>query len=256
MNVKTARFLAVFSALFVFGCVNNSPQTGEYALRQVIDGDTIELENGQMVRYIGIDTPEMRKYQDGVWVYSPDPYAQEAKEFNRQLVEGKSIRLEFDIQKQDKYNRLLAYCFADGVFVNAGILEEGLGLLYTSSPNVKYADTLYRSQQAARDNSRGLWAELPVIPAKGAKDYLGRVVTVEGRVSSVYQSKKVTILKFGRSKFKAVIFKNDLPVLISFGMDINKDYKGKVLRITGKIKEYKDDFEIIIRHPSAIEVLE
>lgn len=238
------------------GCLQGAPDK-EYRVRQVIDGDTIELDNGQMVRYLGIDTPEIRKRQDdGSWSYAPEPYGEKAKEFNRQLVENKTVRLELDVQKKDKYNRLLAYCFAGDVFVNAKLLEEGFALLYTWPPNVKYADLLVKMQEEARRNSRGLWGELAVIPSKDAKRYLNQLVTVEGRVTSIRQSVKVSILNFGQSKFKAVIFKEAFPVFMASGISIPQTYKGKTLRVTGKVQEYKDDFEIIIRHPSAIEVVD
>ena len=85
----------------------------------------------------------------------------------------------------------------EDTFVNAKILQEGFALLYTIPPNVKYVDLLVKAQEDARKNNRGLWAEIPVIPVKEAGKYLNQVAVVEGKVSSVYQSAKVTILNFG-----------------------------------------------------------
>lgn len=249
----TALFLAL--GLFLFGCSDNFSASKEFRVRQVIDGDTIELDNGESVRYIGIDTPETRKRQGDTWVYAGEPFAERAKDFNRRLVEGKVARLESDVRKKDKYGRVLAYCFVEDVFVNARMLQEGLALLYTIPPNIKYVDLLVKAQQEARENNRGLWAEIPVISAKDAGKYLNQIIIAQGKVSSVYQSAKVTILNFGRSDFKAVIFKNDLASFTSAGISVS-DYKGKTLRISGKIKEYKDKFEIIASHPSSIEVID
>lgn len=251
---RTNLFLSV--SLLLLGCADTSYQK-EYRVKNVIDGDTIELDNGQMVRYLGIDTPEIRKRQDdGSWSYAPEPYGEKAKEFNRQLVENKTVRLELDVQKKDKYNRLLAYCFTGGVFVNAKLLEEGFALLYTWPPNVKYADLLVKMQEEARRNNRGLWGELALILSRDASRYLNQIVIVEGRVSSIRQSTKVSILNFGRSKFKVVIFKEAFPVFMASGISIPQAYKGKTVRVTGRIKEYKDTFEIIVRHPSAIEAVD
>ncbi len=249
----TALFLAL--GLFLSGCSDNFSVSKEFRVKQVIDGDTIELDNGESVRYIGIDTPETRKRQGDTWVYVGEPFAERAKDFNRRLVEGKVARLELDVQKKDKYGRVLAYCFVEDAFVNARMLQEGLALLYTIPPNVKYIDLLVKAQKEARENNRGLWAEIPVIPVKDAGKYLNQVAVVEGKVSSVYQSAKVTILNFGRSDFKAVIFKNDLASFMAAGVSISA-YKGKTLRISGKVKEYKDKFEIIVSHPSSIEVID
>ena len=83
----------------------------------------------------------------------------EAAEFTKKLVEGKRIRLEFDIQQRDKYGRLLAYVFLeDGTFVNAEIVKEGYAQVMTIPPNVKYQDLLLKIQEKARDNQKGLWA--------------------------------------------------------------------------------------------------
>jgi endonuclease YncB( thermonuclease family) len=248
--------LLIILPFFLSGCLQATITAKEYRVRQVIDGDTIELDNGQTVRYIGIDTPEIRRRHGDSWVYEPQPYAEKAKELNRQLVEKKVVRLEFDVQKKDKCDRLLAYCFVDDLFVNAKILEEGLAFLYTFSPNVKYVDLLVEKQKSARQNNRGIWAELVIIAPKDAKGYLNQIVTVEGKVSSLRQSPKVSILSFGRSKFKAVIFKEESSFFLASGISIPKAYKGKTVRVTGKIQEYKDTFEIIVRHPSAIEVID
>ncbi|HAH20280.1 MAG: hypothetical protein A2Y00_09470 [Omnitrophica WOR_2 bacterium GWF2_43_52] len=247
--------LGVFiSAFFLLGCLKSETSNKHYNIKHVIDGDTVELENGQSVRYLGIDTPEIRKREGEKWVYAPDAYAEEAKEFNRKLVESKTVRLEFDVQKKDKYDRWLAYCFVGDIFVNAKMLEDGYALLYTSPPNIKYADILVKMQEEARKNNRGLWAEISVIAPKEAKHYLNKIVTVEGKVTSVRQSPKVTILNFGQSKFKAVVFKDDFSAFMAGGVSL-KAYKGKTVKITGKVKEYKDNFEIIVRHPSAIEIV-
>jgi micrococcal nuclease len=253
-----ARNIRLFFILpfLLIGCLQSASFTREYRVRHVIDGDTIELDNGSTVRYIGIDTPEVRKRQGNSWVYAPEPYAEKAKDYNRMLVEGKPVRLQFDVQKKDKYGRLLAYCYVDDVFVNAKMLEEGFAFLYTISPNVKYVDLLVDKQKSARQNNRGIWAEPVIIPAKDAKNYLNQMVTVEGKVSSVRQSAKVSILNFGQSGFKAVVFKGEFPFFLSQGISIPKAYKGKTLRITGKIKEYKGGPEIIVQHPSAIEVID
>ncbi len=254
MTIFRKSVLFLLAVCLFLGC--GQTQSGsDFRVKRVIDGDTVELENGQTVRYLGIDTPETRRREGEKWVYDPDAYAEEAKEFNRKMVEGKSVRLEFDLQRTDKYKRLLAYCFVDADFVNARLLEEGYALLYTSPPNVKYADILVKKQEQARRNNKGLWAEIPLISPQDALKYLSKIVTVEGKVSSVYQSPKVVILNFGRSNFKSVIFKTDFSVFMAHGVSL-AGYKGRVVRITGKVKEYKDDFEIIIRHPSDIETVE
>jgi len=133
---------------------------------RAIDGDTLKLSDGERVRLIGIDTPESsnnaklrrdakRTAQDAKTIID---MGKKAKEFTRQLVEGKKVRLEFDVQKRDKYSRLLAYVYLeDGTFVNAEIMKAGYAQVMTVPPNVQYQDLFLRLQREARENKRGLW---------------------------------------------------------------------------------------------------
>ncbi|MDD2752768.1 MAG: thermonuclease family protein [Candidatus Omnitrophica bacterium] len=135
-------------------------------VQRVVDGDTLLLENGERVRLIGIDTPELhpseklnrdsqRTQQDAGTIQK---LGQQAYEFTKKLVEGKAVSLEFDLEKYDKYNRLLAYVYLkDGTFVNADIVKQGYASLMTIAPNVKYADLFSKLYQEAQENQRGLW---------------------------------------------------------------------------------------------------
>lgn len=135
---------------------------------RVIDGDTIELENRERVRLIGIDTPEVwdsPKMERDIKKGSKDrkeiiAMGKEASRFTRSLVKGKRVRLEFDAEKTDIYGRLLAYVYLpDGRMLNAELLKEGYAQVYTFPPNVKYADMFLDLQREARENQRGLWGE-------------------------------------------------------------------------------------------------
>ncbi|MBI4982570.1 MAG: thermonuclease family protein [Candidatus Omnitrophica bacterium] len=82
----------------------------------------------------------------------------ESYEFTKNLVQGKRVSLEFDVDRYDKYKRLLAYVYLkDGTFVNAEIVKQGYASLLTFPPNVKYADLFEKLYQEARENKRGLW---------------------------------------------------------------------------------------------------
>lgn len=123
-------------------------------VERVIDGDTVVLVGGVKIRYIGVDTPELQHHPKK----KAQPYAREATEFNRRLVEGKKVRLEMDVERQDKYTRTLAYVYLeDGRFVNAELLKEGYAQLLTIPPNVRYVDLFIGLQKQARDAKRGLW---------------------------------------------------------------------------------------------------
>ena len=135
---------------------------------RAVDGDTLLLEDGERVRLIGIDTPEMhdsnklyrdsRRTKKSVRVIKK--MGKLSWEFTKQLVEGKRVRLGFDVEKEDRYDRLLAYVYLkDGVFVNAAIVQQGYASLMSIPPNVKHADLFVKLYQEARENKRGLWKE-------------------------------------------------------------------------------------------------
>jgi len=135
-------------------------------VKRAVDGDTLLLDNGERVRLIGIDTPEMHEssklYRDSKKanqdIETIKELGRQSYQFTKSLVEGKRVKLEFDVERQDKYKRLLAYVYLkDGTFVNAEIVKQGYASLMTIPPNVKYADLFVKLSQEARENQRGLW---------------------------------------------------------------------------------------------------
>lgn len=123
---------------------------------KVIDGDTIEIEGGYHVRYIGIDTPET--------VHPSQPvecFGKEASNKNKELVEGKMVRLERDITELDRYGRLLRYIWIDNTLVNEVLVQEGYANSYTYPPDVKYQERFVQAERIARENNRGLWGGCP-----------------------------------------------------------------------------------------------
>lgn len=128
---------------------NSTTETRKDTLvKRVIDGDTIELEDGTRVRYIGMDTPEVEQC-----------FWKEAAEENKKLVEGKKVQLENDVQKLDKYGRTLAYVFAGGIFINEELVRAGFAKVYTYPPDVKYTEKFVAAQKEARGKKLGLWAQ-------------------------------------------------------------------------------------------------
>jgi endonuclease YncB( thermonuclease family) len=125
---------------------------------RVVDGDTIHVAGTGSVRLIGVDTPEAVDPRKPV-----EFFARESSEFTRRMVMGKVVRLEFDFQRKDKYDRTLAYVYLpDGTFVNAEMIKQGYSHAYTQYP-FKYLDQFRTYERDARENGRGLWgAQSPV----------------------------------------------------------------------------------------------
>ena len=123
----------------------------------VVDGDTIDVQlDGRTVRvrYLGIHTPETKHPEKGV-----EPFGPEAEAANRRLVEGKTVRLELDVQPRDRYQRLLAYVYVGDLMVNAELVHQGYAQVATFPPNVRYQDRFRALQQEAREAHQGLWRQ-------------------------------------------------------------------------------------------------
>ncbi len=139
----------IFSLLLpLFGC-SLPPDTARVI--QVIDGDTIIVEGGYRVRYIGIDAPEIHPDLEAFGI--------EAREANRRLLEGKEIRLEQDVSEKDKYGRLLRYVWIDDILVNAEMVRQGLARARAYPPDTKYQNFLGRMEAEAREAGKGMWAK-------------------------------------------------------------------------------------------------
>ena len=146
--------------------VPGAPGREIHRVSYVYDGDTIKLDNGERVRLIGIDAPEAHdneKLSRDVAHRRIDrrrqlSMGQEAARFVRPLLQGQQVRLEFDVERRDRYHRLLAYVYlSDGTFVNEKIIHEGYAYPLTVPPNVRYADLFRRWFDEARQNRKGLW---------------------------------------------------------------------------------------------------
>ena len=138
----------IFSLLSVCGC-SSLPDTARVI--QVIDGDTITIEGGYRVRYIGIDTPEIHPDLEAFGIA--------AWQANRKLVEGKNVHLEKDISGTDKYGRLLRYVWIDDILVNAELVRQGLARAKAYPPDIRYQDYLEQMEAEAREAGRGMWAK-------------------------------------------------------------------------------------------------
>lgn len=130
----------------------SSKKVSTYIVKRVVDGDTIVLESGQVVRLVGINAPE-----------SVDPnrpvqcFGKEASVALRKLLTGKSVNMEKDVSETDKYGRLLRYVWLGDVFVNDYLVQNGFAHSTTYPPDIKYQKVFRVSETRARNNRAGLW---------------------------------------------------------------------------------------------------
>lgn len=170
-QVLKHKFLSIVLTLtflyLMIGCspVNSGQSRGgvrdgrqSYTVMRVIDGDTIVVDydgKKEKVRFIGVNTPEIHHPRKGKEVYGP-----EAAEFTEKLLEKQKVTIRFDVERRDKYGRLLGYVYlSDGTFINAKLVSEGYAQVMTVPPNVKYAKHFLKLQRQAKESGRGLWAK-------------------------------------------------------------------------------------------------
>lgn len=129
---------------------------------RVVDGDTVEIDNGEKVRLIGVNAPETVKPDAPAF-----PMGKEASDFTKSQLEGKRVLLETDVQTRDRYGRTLGYLYVkdpksrddvEKYMFNAILIREGYAQLMTVPPNVKYSDLFVKLQKQAREQNKGLWA--------------------------------------------------------------------------------------------------
>jgi micrococcal nuclease len=122
---------------------------------RVVDGDTLLLEHGIRVRFLGVNTPEIAHDDQ-----PEEPLGQEAREFTRRFLEGKSVTLEYDQEREDQYGRTLAYVYADGQMLNEALIEAGLSEAVTRHPYRSDRKRLFEAaEQRAYGKKIGIWAQ-------------------------------------------------------------------------------------------------
>ena len=164
MNSKRRKLLFLLFFLLVFGIYyllekrEKSPDLAEHNVLNVIDGDTVIIDDDKKsrIRYLGIDTPEIA-YQGSLG----DPMSEEAKDFNAKLVQGKIVKLEFDEEKYDVYGRILAYVYVDDLLVNEELLKEGLATALIIEPNGMYSEIIFLLRKGQRGLGYSVRLQLP-----------------------------------------------------------------------------------------------
>ena len=137
-----------FSAVIFMVCFGAPPLAFAERVSRVIDGDTVQLDDGRKVRYAGINAPE-----------EGEPSYQESTQANNVLVGNKEVDLEFGRSKTDKHGRLLAYVFVGRTFIQAELVKQGWALAMRAQPLPRYRALLLKHQEEARDHGLGIWTK-------------------------------------------------------------------------------------------------
>jgi micrococcal nuclease len=249
--VRPIRFVhaALLAAIVLIPASASAMLSGDYFVREVIDGDTIVLDNGEKVRYVGLDTPE-----------ADEPLYIDAKARNAVLVQGRHVSvLVCGAEPRDKYGRVLAWVTSGGVPVNETLVKEGLARIMTIPPcGLVRAREFKALEDEARAKKLGIWGTIAskrlamdIIPME-AHRYVGQKVRLRGIVRSVLPWGRTWYLEFRSSNgFRAVILPKAVDEYELRGLDI-LDYRDKEVEITGVVTMRDGLPEMLVESPSSI----
>jgi len=114
---------------------------------KVVDGDTINLSNGQTIRYIGVDTPE-----------KGECFYEEATKINQDLVLNQEVEIKTDANNLDRFGRVLAYVWVGDIFVNQELLSLGAGEYFMDTVNLAHQTELVEAAEQGYQAKSGLWS--------------------------------------------------------------------------------------------------
>ncbi|MHC4872018.1 MAG: thermonuclease family protein [Planctomycetota bacterium] len=160
---KPLMFLIIISAISIFADrlpsaeKDNKNSQKARTLVRAYDGDTIELDKGEKVRILNINAPETWEKKNDKWVRkkNADPRGIKAYEFLRSF-EGKKVRLSFDKEKKDKYERTLAHVYAidEGIDLGAELIRRGWADVLIIPPNFKRAKEYRALEKEAKEKKK------------------------------------------------------------------------------------------------------
>lgn len=183
MRKHLLRLCLILSTILLIGASTAVNQKW-ISVKWVNDGDTIVLSDGQHVRYIGINAPEIAHDN-----HKAEAFGYAAKKYNQSRVQSKKVRLELDKEKYDRYGRLLAYIYLlDGTFINKEMIEKGYAYLLPRSPNVKYEKTLLQTQREAMSAKQGMWHNWN---EQEVEEYLGSKISKRFHLKTCSYGKRI-----------------------------------------------------------------
>jgi len=219
-----------------------------YVVKKVYDGDTILLGDGRKVRFLGVNTPEVAGRNKNA-----EAGGEAAKTWLTNRLQHQTVRLEFDVEKQDKYQRTLAHVFTkDKLHVNLELVRRGLAAVNIYPPNLKYVQPLLIAQQEAAREKLGIWRD-PAYAVQSFElindsNYKGWK-RLSGRFKALRKSRKYSYLQFS-PQFSIRIENAALDLFPDL-----QNYLDKSVEVRGWLSKSNGRFVMHIRHPADLQFL-
>ena len=239
--------LLMLVTLLALSALLNAADAASYRVKKVIDGDTIKLQIGDSVRFVGINTPEL-----GHGKFKDEPLANQARRFVQRKIEGREVELRDEQPRRDKYGRRLAHIYTSaGQNMQIELLQRGLAFVVAVSDDLSYLDDYLAAEQQAQQAKKGVWGEPFYAPVNARS-------AVDGRKRG-YQRVFGTVQRVSRSKkYQTLHLQGDFRVLIShenwqknFRVQ-SKSYIGKSIETRGWIFKSHGVTGMKVTHPSML----
>lgn len=229
---------------------------GQARVTDVIDGDTVLLDNGRQVRLVGIQAPKLPLGRPG---FEKWPLADASKAALEELVLGQTVTMGYGGLQTDRYDRLLAHLFLpDGSWVQGRLLRDGMARVYSFPDNRALVAEMLTREKRARAEQSGIWSVpyYAILDTQASAQHIDRFALIEGRVLETARVRGRTFLNFGadwRTDFTISIAAKDWKRFEADGIS-HEDYQGRLVRVRGWLRSRNGPM-INVTHPEQIEVL-
>jgi len=229
---------------------------GSFRVTEVIDGDTLVLEDGREVRLVGLQAPKLPLGREGFETW---PLAEEARAALVKLAQGRQVTLGYGGRRVDRHGRALAHLFReDGLWLQGELLARGLGRVYSFPDNRALVAEMLERERAARQNGAGIWSDpwYGIRAADELSDAIDSFQLVEGRVLDAAVVRDRGYLNFGRdwkTDFTVSIDPQARRLFETAGRPV-ESLEGVRIRVRGWIKSFNGPM-IEATHPEQIEVI-
>lgn len=224
---------------------------------EIVDGDTLLLDDGREVRLVGLQAPKLPLGRSDFEAW---PLSDEAKDALEAIAAGQRLNLRYGGRRMDRHGRHLAHLYRDdGLWLQGALLEAGMARVYSFADNRALVAEMLVLERAARAARRGIWADpyYAIRTPFEAEDYIDSFQLIEGRVRDVAIVRGRAYLNFGedwRSDFTVSLAPKVLRRFAREGVD-PETYEGRAVRVRGWLKSFNGPM-IEASHPEQIEVLQ
>ena len=230
---------------------------GAARVAEIVDGDTLVLDDGRQVRLVGIQAPKLPLGRAHV---KRQPFAEQAKTALEELALGRTVRLSYGGRRTDRYDRQLAHLHDEnGRWIQGDLLLRGLARVYSFRDNRALIGDMLMLEREARIAGHGIWSDAfyRVRNASETPQHLDSFQLVEGRVADSAEVRGRTYLNFGedwRNDFTVTVSPKDRRRFRDESFDLLA-LKGRRVRVRGWL-HHRNGPMIDVTHPEQIELLE